>query len=122
MNLAVSANQLADWAFQHCKVHAPIAGCANLGAFREWLCNRCSDFRYVWNIADGHKHMVLRDPMRSRPVKAVEGAFDLGIFDQMAFDTSRLVVEFEDGKARGLPEIFRSVTEMWAGLLKEWAL
>jgi hypothetical protein len=39
----------------------------------------------------------LREPERVRSVTEVAGAFDLGAFDQMAFDTDRLVIVLEGG-------------------------
>jgi hypothetical protein len=124
MNFAVVANQFADWVFNHCRTHAPhrVAGCKEPADFRWRLVGRCGDFRHVWNIADGHKHMELKKPERVRPVSAVPGAFALGVFDQMAFDTSHLVIVLEDDTGRGLPELFSGVARMWDELLKEWGL
>jgi hypothetical protein len=51
MNVAVSANQLADWVFEDRKAQALhlVSAWKDLKAFREWLTkNRCSDFRLVW--------------------------------------------------------------------------
>jgi hypothetical protein len=124
MNLALSANQLADWVLADRMAQAPhlVSAWKTPRAFRDWLTSRCPDFGLVWDVADGHKHMRLTKPERDKPVQEFAGAFDVGAFDQSAFDTNHLAIVLHDGTARRLPVVFRSVSEMWARLLKEWAM
>ena len=88
MNLAVSANQLADWVLVDRKVQAPdvVSRWKEPKDFRDWLAKeRCSDFRLVWAVAEGHKHMVrgnLKKPKPDKPVQAVAGVFQANAFQQ----------------------------------------
>src|SRR5690242_2178558 len=105
MNLAVSANQLADWVLE-C---GPRSGTERFGndrlkgaGFRTWLASdRCSDFRAIWDLVDSHKHMLItRGWVVSREV---DGAFDHTVFDQGAFDIPHLSVVLQDGTERRFP-------------------
>src|SRR5262245_51432281 len=85
MNLAVSANQLADWVLEDRRSLEPNRW-KRPADFRIWLAtDRCPDFRVIWDLADTHKHQLIS--RGAVTAMEVDGAFDPAAFDPVAFDT-----------------------------------
>jgi hypothetical protein len=115
LNVAIhQANVLAEriWQIFHEVAPDKIANAKSSSAYRSYLAKACPDFQLVWDLDDGHKHVVLR--RGNRKVTSVAqtglrhqgGAFDVAGFDDPAFDTGKkeLIVQLDDGTERSVSE------------------
>ena len=121
MNLAVSEPASRLGSFEDRQEHDPNRVKAWLGRygphlFRLWLQTRCQDFCVIYDLADTHKHMRLRNAGRVVETGRVDGAFDEAVFDNVDFDTPHLEIVRQDGSTHRFPDIMRNVTMMWEAL------
>jgi hypothetical protein len=123
------ANVLAEriWITYHDKNPEKVANSKSASEYRTFLAeHECKDFQFVWDLDDGHKHVVLRRKNRKvtsaaqTGFKRMGGSFDADAFDSAAFDTGKLelMVQLDDGTERLVSEILGNVVGMWEAVLK----
>ena len=94
--------------------------------YRRYLvANECVDFQLVWDVDDGHKHVVLNRPGRrvsgaAQTGMSVRGALgDVGLGEApLAGAVEEFVISLDDGSVRNLAEVLANVMEMWARILR----
>jgi hypothetical protein len=126
MNAILSLNQMTDWFYNENKSDpSKIALAQNLNDFREHLIqNECSDFQYIWDVADAHKHFMLY--RKSANVKKAEDTsvqktsyFAKGYVEEGYIqDEDELVVDIGDGDLRSLMSYAQNVYKMWGRILQ----
>jgi hypothetical protein len=126
MNAILSLSQMTDWFYHENKSDlSKIASAKNLNDFREQLIqNKCSDFQYIWDVADAHKHFVL--DRRSAKVKKADDvsvqktsyfAEDYAA-EEYSQDEDELVVDIGDGDLRSVMGYAQNVYKMWECILQ----
>ncbi len=95
-------------------------------AYRRYLVEQgCADFQIVWDMDDGHKHVVLERSGRQVSSAAQSGVRpDGGAIGSMALGeaplggtTDEFIVVIDDGSVKRLREILGNVFTMWEGII-----
>ncbi|WDD94659.1 hypothetical protein Bsp3421_004793 [Burkholderia sp. FERM BP-3421] len=131
----IRRGRLAAIVLYHMADHAALEGYdgndrqimnARLDKLRQELGDACPDFTLIHDIADASKHARLSVPKKAAPrqISTAEQLtrppgffgvpFGTGVFNEASW----VIVTFDDGKARPLAGIVRSVTEMWEKRLR----
>ena len=127
MNATISANQMADWYFQHLQREGiPLNEATTPTKLRDKLASQyCADFKLVWDVADAHKHFAL-----NRKSADVKNAIDTGVrvtsyvekgywAEGYVADQKVISIDLGDGKLVDLARLVRNVLVMWENLLKQ---
>jgi len=125
-----NADTMAERVFHYWKSRdtSQIAGATVPSKYRTYLReNVCSDFGLVWDIHDGHKHMVLsrsnRQVTRSDQTGVRKMGYGQGRYGEGAYGgTAQIIVELNDGSTRALSTIMSNVMDMWVRLLQRMGL
>jgi hypothetical protein len=120
MNAILSLSQMTDWFYHENKSDpAKTASAKSVNDLRKHLVqNECSDFQYIWDVADAHKHFVL-ERKSAKVKKADDVSFQKTSYfaeDYAAEEYSQvedeLVVDI-DGDLRSVMSCAQNVYKMW---------
>lgn len=107
--VATSAWHLVDWIFEN---HQTIHKFNDLGLFRESLYPNCESLKIMHDLATATKHLIVnRQKGDIKDTRKHSGIFDK-IFD-FTFDTSRLVIEKNDGIKLSFRREINKVKDFW---------
>jgi len=122
------ANVMAErvWTLYAGQDPAKVGNAASAGDYRRHLvANECADFQLVWDVDDGHKHIVL-----NRAGRRVSGAAQTGISVRSALGevgvgeaplagaVEEFVISLDDGSVRNLAEVLANAMAMWERILR----
>jgi hypothetical protein len=125
-----NADTMAERVFRYWKSRnaSQIAGATDPSKYRTHLReNVCADFGLVWDIHDGHKHMVLSRANRQVTTSDQTGVRKMGYgqgrYGEGAYGgTDQIIVELDDGSTRALTAVMSNVMKMWEQILKRMGL
>ena len=133
MNVAVSANQIADWCVgywenkcdpskvNNCKRHTA-------GKYRDFLAaTECPDFAIIRDVAETHKHLQIDRDSRTVSVatQTVGGSLGWGEggWGEGGWGGGpQIVINLDNGQRRAFSAPMENVFNMWDRLLNAWRL
>ena len=133
MNVAVSANQLADWCVVYWDNKGELSkvNCCSrhtVSKYREFLAaNECADFAIIRDVAESHKHLELNraNPTVSKGTQTDTGSLgwgEGGYGEGVWGGGPQLVVELNNGQRRAFSAPMENVFNMWNRILVSWSL
>jgi hypothetical protein len=122
-----NADTMAERVFVYwnTREQAQVAGAKSAYQYRVHLRERvCPDFGLVWDLHDGHKHMIVSRGNRQvtsatqTGVAQIEGEYGEGLLG----GGDQIVIELDDRSKRALSGVMQNVMAMWNKLLADMGL